>query len=57
MGRIGVNGGDDGEEVLVFVEVVGGCHVGSVEGLDDGGEVGAEGELVDVVGEVEDCGG
>lgn len=57
-GVVGVNGGDDGEVVLEFVEVVvgGGCYGdGVVEGVDEGGVVGAKGELADDVGEVEGC--
>lgn len=52
-GVVGVDGGDDGEVVLEFVEVVFGGGDGVVEGVDEGGVVGAEGELLDVVGEVE----
>lgn len=49
----GVDCGHDGEVVLVFVEV-GGCRgVGFVEGVEEGGVEGAEGEFVDDVGEVE----
>jgi len=29
----GINGGDYGEEVLEFVEVIGGCFDGAVEGV------------------------
>ena len=54
-GEGGVDGGHDGEVVLVFVEV----HVdggdGVVERVGQGGVEGAEGEFVDVVGEVEGC--
>jgi hypothetical protein len=45
----GVNGGDDREEVLEFVEVVGGCGDGSIEGILKGGVEGSEGELGDDV--------
>jgi len=48
-----VDGRDDGEVVLEFVEVVGRRGDGVVEGVGEGGVEGAEGELVDVVGEVE----
>lgn len=51
----GVDGGDDGAVVLEFVEVFGGGGVGFVEGVEEGGVEGAEGELVDGVGEVECC--
>lgn len=54
-GVVGVDCGDDGEVVLEFIEVVFGCGDGVVEGVDEGGVVGAEGELLDVVGEVEGC--
>lgn len=49
----GVDCGYDGEVVLVFVEVGGGCGEGVVEGVEEGGVEGAEGEFVDYVGEVE----
>lgn len=49
----GVDGGDDGEVVLEFVEVAVGGGEGVVEGVGEGGVEGAEGELVDVVAEVE----
>lgn len=52
-GVVGVDGGYDGEVVLELVEVVFGGGDGVVEGVDQGGVVGAEGELLDVVGEVE----
>lgn len=55
VGLVGVDGGDDGEVVLVFVEMIFGRRVRAVERLRDGGEEGSEGELVDVVGEVEGC--
>ena len=51
----GVDGGDDGEVVLEFVEVIGGGGDGVVERVGQGGVEGAEGKLVDVVGEVERC--
>jgi hypothetical protein len=54
-GVVGVDGGHDGEVVLVFVEVVRGCGEGVVEGVLERGVVGAEAEFVDVVGEVECC--
>ena len=54
-GVVGVDGGDDGEVVLELVEVVFGGGDGVVEGVDEGGVVGAEGELLDVVREVEAC--
>lgn len=50
-----VDCGDDVEVVLVFEEVVGRCDVQVVEGLGDFWEVGAEGEFVYAVGEVECC--
>lgn len=49
----GVDCWHDGEVVLVFVE---GClsdGEGVVEGVGEGGVEGAEGEFVDLVGEVE----
>lgn len=49
----GVDGGDDGEEVLELVEVGRGGVDCAVEGIDEGGVEGAEGELRDDVGEVE----
>lgn len=55
-GGVGVDGGHDGEVVLEFVEVVGGGGGegdGGVEGVGEGGEVRAEGEFADEVGEVE----
>lgn len=52
-GVVGVDGGNDGEVVLELVEVFFGGGDGVVEGVDEGGVVGAEGELLDVVGEVE----
>ena len=52
-GVVGVDGRDDGEVVLVFVEVVWGAGDGVVEGIFERGVVGAEGELGDLVGEVE----
>lgn len=39
----GVDGGDDGEVVLVFVEVGAGRGVGFVEGVEEGGVEGTEG--------------
>ena len=49
----GVDCRDDGEVVLVFVEVGFCCSEGVVEGVGEGGVEGAEGEFVYVVGEVE----
>ena len=49
----GVDGGDDGEEILESVEVIGGRGDGAVEGVEEGGVEGSEGELGDDVGEVE----
>lgn len=49
----GVDGGNDGEVVLEFVEVAVGGGEGVVERVGEGGVEGAEGELVDVVAEVE----
>ena len=54
-GVVGVDGGHDGEVVLELVEVIFGGGNGIVEGVDEGGVVRAEGELLDVVGEVEAC--
>jgi hypothetical protein len=48
-----VDGGHYRKEVLEAVEVVGGPRDGAVEGVDEGGVEGAEGELGDYVGEVE----
>lgn len=54
--RVGVDGRDEGEVVLVLVEVGGrGCRGGVVERVRQRGEEGAEGEFVDVVREVECC--
>lgn len=50
---LGVDCWNDGEEVLEFVEVVGGCGDGAVEGVEETGVEGAEGEFGDYVGEVE----
>lgn len=52
-GVVGVDGRHNGKVVLVFVEVGGGGGVGIVEGVVQTGEEGAEGELRDLVGEVE----
>lgn len=49
----GVDGGDDGEVVLKFVEVVVRGGGGAVEGVEEGRVEGTEGEFVDDVGEVE----
>lgn len=49
----GVDGGNDREEVLEFVEVVRCGGYGTVEGVDEGGVEGAEGEFGDYVREVE----
>jgi hypothetical protein len=54
-GVVGVDGRDDGEVVLEFVEVVCGGGEGVVERVLERRVVGAEGELIDVVGEVECC--
>ena len=51
----GVDGGDYGEVVLVFVEVCEGGGEGAVERVVEGRIEGAEGEFVDGVGEVEGC--
>ena len=53
----GVDGGHDGEVVLVFVEAVVGGGEGVVEGVAQRRVEGAEGEFVNVVGEVEGCAG
>lgn len=52
---MGVDGRDDADEVLEFVEVRGGEVDGSVERVDETGQKGAEGEFGDYVGEVECC--
>jgi hypothetical protein len=52
-GIVGVDGRDDGKVVLEFVEVVFGGRDGVVEGVDEFGVVRAEGQLLDLVGEVE----
>lgn len=49
----GVDGGDDGEVVLEFVEVVVRGGGGAVERVKEGRVEGPEGEFVDDVGEVE----
>lgn len=50
---VGVDCGNEAEVVLVFLEV-GVCCCGClVEGVEEGRVEGAEGEFVDVVGEVE----
>lgn len=49
----GVDGGDDGEVVLEFVEVVVRGGGGAVERVEEGRVEGTEGEFVDDVGEVE----
>jgi hypothetical protein len=54
-GVVGVDGGDDGDVVLEFVEVVFCCGDSVVERVLEGGVVWAEGELGDTVGEVECC--
>lgn len=54
-GTFGVDGWDDGEEVLVFVVVGFGGGDGFVEGVEDGWVVRAEGEFGDHVREVEGC--
>lgn len=53
---VGEDGGDEGEVVLVLEEVLrGGCGGGGVEGIVERRVEGAEGELGDVVREVEGC--
>lgn len=52
-GILRVDCGHDGEEVLEFVEVVGGRFDSAVEGVEERGVEGAEGKLGDYVGEVE----
>ncbi len=54
--RVGIDCGDDGEVILEFVEVGWGGTAGVVEGVEKLRVEGAEGELIDVVGEVEGCG-
>ena len=49
----GEDGGDDGEVVLVFVEVGLGALGGLVERVEEVRVVRSEAEFVDVVGEVE----
>jgi hypothetical protein len=44
-----VDGGDDGEEVLEFVEMVGCSGDGAVEGVEEGGVESAKRELGDDV--------
>lgn len=53
--RAGVDCRDNGEVILVFVEVVGGYCVSAVEGVEEGGVERTKGEFVDDVGEVECC--
>lgn len=45
----GVDAWHDGEEVLELVEVVGRCRDCTVEGVEEGGVEGSEGELGDDV--------
>lgn len=52
-GPAGVDGRDEGEVVLVFLEVGGCAGESAVEGVEEGGVEGAEGEFVDYVGEIE----
>lgn len=52
---LGVDGWDDGEEVLVLVVVGFGGGDGLIEGVEEGRIVRTEGEFGDHVGEVEDC--
>lgn len=52
---LGVDGGDDRDEVLVFVVVVFGRGDGLVERVQEGWVVRAEGQFGDHVGEVECC--
>lgn len=54
-GALGVDGWDDGEEVLVFVVVGFGGGDGFVEGVENAWIVRAEGEFGDHVREVEGC--
>lgn len=54
-GTLGVDGGDDGKEVLVFVVVGFGGGDGLVERVEDCGVVRAEGKFGDHVREVEGC--
>lgn len=49
----GIDGWDDGEEVLEFVEVGGGGGDGAVEGIEKGWVIGSEGKFGDYVAEVE----
>ena len=51
----GVDCGDHGEVVLVFVEVDCRRGVGVVERVGEGGVEGSEGEFVDYVAEIEGC--
>lgn len=51
---LGVEGGDDGEEVLVLVVVGFGGGDGFIERVEESRVVRAEGEFGDHVGEVED---
>ncbi len=56
LGRVArVDGRDDGEVVLEFVEVKGGRGDGAIERVLEGGVERAEGEFGDDVGEVECC--
>jgi hypothetical protein len=48
-----VDGWDNGEEVLEFVEVVWSCGHRAIEGVEEGGVEGTEGEFVDDMREVE----
>lgn len=52
-GRERIDCRDDGEEVLEFLEVCVCCGDGAIEGVNEGGVKGAEGEFGDYVGEVE----
>lgn len=52
-GVIGVDGRNYGEVVLVFIEVVFGGGDGVVKGVHERWVVGTEGELGDLVGEIE----
>lgn len=53
--RAGVDCRDDGEVILVLVEVVRGCCVGAVERVEEGRVEGTEGKFINDVGEVECC--
>lgn len=52
---VGIDGGYDGQVILILEEVLGSGGDRVVERVDKGGVVRAEGELVDLVREVESC--